>query len=301
MTTATVFGLFLPQISMSFERILERALTAEEVGFDNVWFIDHLWASGATHLDMMEAWTVASAVAARTTRIRIGHLVMCDPFRHPALLAKMAASLDVVSGGRLDLGIGWGSTTDEMHAFGIGVDPPARRAARLAETLEVLELLFTGEPVTYDGRTVRLDGAVARPVPVQRPLPLHIGGAGPKLTLPLVARHATWWNCPTYAVDRLAELRPLVGDRVRVSVQHPVALVGDEHERDEIVAVAQRRFGTWGGLLCGTADELADALAREVALGVDGFAVQLHDFGRPETIRRFAEDVVPAVRARVSQ
>ena len=184
----TSFGLFLPQVRLSFDTLLERTLVAEAAGFDTVWFMDHLFAAGAPELDVLEGWTTATAVAARTERIRVGHMVLCDAFRHPALLAKMAVSLDHISGGRLELGIGWGSLPDELKAFGFGATSAADRSARLAETLEVMQLLFTGEPVSYKGRFVELDGAFCHPIPVQDPLPIHIGGAGERLTLPLVDR-----------------------------------------------------------------------------------------------------------------
>src|SRR3954468_12053456 len=132
------FGLFLPQVRLSFETLLERTLVAEASGFDTVWFMDHLWAAGAPELDVLEGWTTATAVAARTSRIRVGHMVLCDAFRHPAVLAKMAVSLDRISGGRLDLGIGWGSLPDELKAFGFGSPSNADRSARLGETLEIL-------------------------------------------------------------------------------------------------------------------------------------------------------------------
>jgi alkanesulfonate monooxygenase SsuD/methylene tetrahydromethanopterin reductase-like flavin-dependent oxidoreductase (luciferase family) len=122
------FGLYLPQLRMSFDRILERTLAAEAAGFDSIWLMDHLCAPMATDVDTFEGWTIASALAARTSTIRIGHLVLCDPFRHPALLAKMAATLDVVSGGRLELGIGWGSVPDELRAYGFGPEPAPVRS-----------------------------------------------------------------------------------------------------------------------------------------------------------------------------
>jgi len=290
------FGLFLPQIAMSFDVILERAVAAEAAGFDSVWFMDHLAAPGALERDTLEGWTLAAAVAARTSRIRIGHLVTCDPFRHPAVLAKMAATLDVVSGGRLELGLGWGSVEEELTRFGIDAGPPARRAARLRETLEVLDRMFSGEPFDFDGETVRLAGAIGRPVPVQGHVPVHLGGAGPRLTMPLVREYADWWNCPSYGVERLAELRPAAGT-ARVSVQHPVGLVAGEADRDAVDAQTRRRFGSWGGTLVGTGPELAEALAAEAALGVEGFVVQLSDFGTPATIDRFMETVAPGVRA----
>ena len=290
------FGIYLPQVRMSFDRILERTLAAEAAGFDSVWLMDHLTAPAAPEVDTLEGWTVASALAARTSRIRIGHLVLCDPFRHAALLAKMAATLDVVSGGRLDLGIGWGSVPVELETYGFGPEPPARRAAKLHETLEVLELMFRGEPFDYAGEHYRLHGAIGRPVPVQPRIPIHIGGGGPKLTMPLVERFADWWNCPGYALDRIDELRPLAG-RARVSTQHPIGLAADAASRDEAIETVHRRFGTWGGVIAGTTNEVADALAAEVRRGVDGFVMQFGDFGTPETVERFMAEVAPAVRA----
>jgi alkanesulfonate monooxygenase SsuD/methylene tetrahydromethanopterin reductase-like flavin-dependent oxidoreductase (luciferase family) len=292
--SALRFGVFLPQLRMTFSEIDEKVSAAEALGYDSVWFMDHLAAPGMPETDCLEAWTLASALAVRTERIRIGHLVLCNEFRHPALLAKMAATLDHISGGRLDLGLGWGSVPDEFDAFGIGYAPARVRAGRLKETLEVLKLLFTGERVSYKGDYFSLDGAVANPRPVQDPLPIHLGGAGEKLTLPLVAEHATWWNCPSYGIDRLAELRPLAGN-ARVSAQHPVGLVRSESERATVEQQARRRFGAWGGLIVGDAEEVAAALSREVALGVELFVLQFHDFGDPASLEAFARDVIPLV------
>ncbi len=294
------FGLFLPQLRMSFPTMVERALAAEQAGFDSVWLMDHLAAPGATDQDTFEGWTLAAALAARTDTVRIGHLVTCDPFRHPAVLAKMAATVDVVSGGRLELGLGWGSVEDELRRFGVTTDAPTRRAARLRETLEILQLMFSGAPFDYAGDQVHLAGAIGRPVPTQAHIPVHLGGAGPKLTMPLVRSYADWWNCPSYAVERLAELRPLAGD-ARVSVQHPVGLVLDQADRDSVDAQARRRFGSWGGLLVGTADEVADALRREVELGAEGFVLQFSDFGTPATVDHFMAAVAPVVRAHAAQ
>jgi len=284
------FGVFLPQLRMSYETLLERTLAAERLGFDSVWLMDHLAAPALPEADCLEGWTLASALAARTSRIRIGHLVLCDAFRHPALLAKMAATLDVISGGRLELGLGWGSVPGELEAFGIGREPAAVRAARLAETLDVLRLLFGGEPVDYAGRFFQLAGACARPRPLQDPLPIHLGGAGEKLTLPLAARTASWWNCPSYAAERLAALAPRAAP-ARISVQRPVALLRHERQRAHVTALAERRFGAWGGLLVGTAEELRERFAREAALGAELFVLQFHDFATPDTLAAFADGV----------
>lgn len=291
-------GVYLPQLRMDFGTIEARVLAAEEAGFHSAWFMDHLAPPAGPQLECLEAWTLATAIALRTTRIRIGHLVLCNPFRHPALLAKMAASLDVMSGGRLELGLGWGSVAAELRAFGFGEEGAARRSARLAETLEILELLFAGEPVSYTGRFTRLDGAVSRPRPVNGRVPIHLGGVGRRYTLPLVERFADWWNCPSYGVLDLDRLRPLVGDRARLSVQHPIGLARTSHEREAIRSQAERRFGGWGGVIAGTPDEVVDSLRREMEMGVELFVVQFSDFGTPATLRLFAEEVMPALDGR---
>ena len=290
-------GLYLPQLRMDFATIEERARVAEEAGFHSVWLMDHLAPPALPEADCLEAWTVATALAMRTSTIRLGHLVLCNEFRHPALLAKMASSLDVVSGGRLELGLGWGSVASELESYGFGDPGAAVRSARLAETLEILDRLFTGEPVDFDGAHWTLRGAVCRPVPVQDRIPVHLGGAGVTLTMPLVERYADWWNCPGYGFERFDELRPLAGT-ARVSVQHPVGLAASAAERDEVAEVARRRFGRgWGTVVTGTPDEVAAALRREVdELGVELFVVQLTDFGRPETVRLFGDEVLPALQ-----
>jgi alkanesulfonate monooxygenase SsuD/methylene tetrahydromethanopterin reductase-like flavin-dependent oxidoreductase (luciferase family) len=288
--------LFLPQLRMDFPTILERTLAAEAAGFDSVWLMDHLIAPAVPEHDSFEGWTLAAALAVRTSTIRIGHLVTCDPFRHPAVLAKMAATVDVLSGGRLELGLGWGSVEHELQMFGIGGSSRAARAARMRESITVLELMFAGEPFDHDGEQFHLRGAIGRPRPVQQPRPpLHIGGAGPQLTMPMVRDHADWWNCPTYAMDRFAELRPLAGD-ARASVQRPVALARDDASRAETLAVGERRFGGWGGLVAGTAPEVADALAADVAAGAEGFVLQYTDFGTVATLEHFATTVIPTLR-----
>lgn len=288
------FGLYLPQLRMSFDRMLERTLAAEAAGFDSVWLMDHFAAPMAPDVDTFEGWTIATALAARTSTIRIGHLVLCDPFRHPVLLAKIAASFDVISDGRLELGIGWGSVAEELHTYGFGPEPAAVRAAKLRETLEIVEHMFGGETFDYAGEHFTLHQATGRPVPVQARVPIHIGGGGPKLTMPLVDRFADWWNCPGYALDRLDELRPLAGN-ARISVQHPIGLAHGAADRDDVIATVNRRFGSWGGVIAGTAGEVAGALAAEVDKGVEGFVCQFSDFGTPETIARFMHDVVPIV------
>jgi alkanesulfonate monooxygenase SsuD/methylene tetrahydromethanopterin reductase-like flavin-dependent oxidoreductase (luciferase family) len=164
----------------------------------------------------------------------------------------------------------------------------------LRESLDVCTLMLAGERFDYTGEHFRLEGAIGRPVPTQSHVPIHIGGAGPKLTMPLVRDFADWWNCPSYGVDRLAELRPLAGD-ARVSVQRPVGLALDDAGRDEVVTMSERRFGAWGGLVSGTATEIAEVLAADVAAGAEGFVLPFTDFATAATLEHFMAEVAPAV------
>ena len=289
------FGFYCPQVRASAADVERRVLAAEAAGFDSVWFLDHLAAPGMPDADVYEGWTLASYLAGRTSRIRLGHLVLCDAFRPAQLLAKMSATLDVLSGGRVDLGLGWGSLPDELRSWGFGDVAAAERSRRLEETLQVLPLLWSGEPVTWDGEQVQLSGVIARPRPVQGRIPLHIGGAGRTLTLPLVAKYADWWNVPSYALSQWEELRPLAGPDVRVSTQRPVALVPSADKREEVTALAERRFASWGGLVVADPDELAALLVRERAMGVDAWVLQFTDFGQPETLELFMREVAPAL------
>ncbi|MCU1457735.1 MAG: class flavin-dependent oxidoreductase [Actinomycetia bacterium] len=290
--TGPWFGVFLPQMRMSWTTMLDRVVDAESVGFDSAWLMDHMCPPGAPDHPTFDGWALAAALAARTSSIRLGHLVTCDAFRHPAVLAKMVATIDLISDGRLDLGIGWGSVPAELKTYGMYAGPAAARASRLRESLEVMQLMFSGERFDYSGEHFTLDQAIGLPRPAQAHVPVHIGGTGEKLTMPLVREYADWWNCPTYGVANLAELRELAGG-ARCSVQHPIALAPDEASRADVMDKAQRRFGTWGGLIAGTSNEVADALAAEVAAGVEGFVLQFTDFGQPETLARFMAEVAP--------
>jgi alkanesulfonate monooxygenase SsuD/methylene tetrahydromethanopterin reductase-like flavin-dependent oxidoreductase (luciferase family) len=290
------FGVHVPQFRTDVPTMVERVRAAEEAGFDGFWLMDHLATPGAPQVDTLESWTLLTALAGATSRIRLGHLVGCNPFRHPALLAKMAATLDRISGGRLDLGLGWGSVEEELEAFGFGGATRRERSEALGEALQVVEAMFTGEPFDHDGRYYRLRGACGRPRPVHGRIPVHIGGGGATLTMPLVARHADWWNCVGSARHRLEELAALRG-RARISAQYAVGLAAGAGDRERVAAEVARRMPpeAWGAPLIGTPDELAEALRAEQARGVEMFVLRFSDLGSPETLRLFMREVAPAL------
>ncbi|CAO5249078.1 LLM class flavin-dependent oxidoreductase [Frankia sp. AgKG'84/4] len=201
------FGVYLPQVALDFEFMLDRALACERLGYDAFWLFDHLYAPGLPAVPSLEGWTLATALLARTTRLRGGHLVTCNNFRHPALLARMAATADVISGGRVELGLGSGSVEQEHLQAGFPWGTPRERGERLGEALEIITRMFAAPRTTFEGRHYAVHDLPNLPGPVQRPRPrIHLGGVGPRWTLPLVARYADVWNVPTYALDRIGEL-----------------------------------------------------------------------------------------------
>ncbi len=282
------FNLFLPQMRMSFDQLVARARAAEAAGFVGITGMDHLAPPLADEQPMYEAVVTSAWLAAHTERMRVGSLVLCDAFRHPAVLARQAVSIDHASGGRYELGIGWGSVPDELATFGVGSTEPRERVARLRESLEVIRALWTGEVVDYEGTYHRLRSARQEPRPLGR-IPIVIGGIGPK-TLALVRDYADWWNVRVDQVHKIDELRAHVGD-ARVSIQQMVALVGPDSDRDEVRARAKARFG-WSRPLIGSAAELVDHYGTLADEGIERVYTWFCDFAPPETLGEFGEAVI---------
>lgn len=280
------YWLFLPQMRMTHDAIVERALAAEAAGFEGIAFMDHMAPPLAFEQPMHDAITTAAWVLAKTTTLHASHLVLCDSFRHPGVLAREVLSLDHASGGRFELGIGWGSVPTEFPIFGIGSDVPRDRVRRLAESLEIMTALWSGEVVDYDGEFFQPKGAQFAPTPTRR-IPITIGGVGPK-TRALVARHADWWNVPIHEVRRVPELRETVGD-AKVSIQTMIAVVPDEASRAEVSATVEKRFHPMGMRpVIGTIPELRDYFAEQRTNGVERFYCWFADFAPPSTLELMA-------------
>lgn len=309
---ALELGIYLPQVGFTWEELRARALLCEELGFHSLWLMDHLYPPELPDVASFEAWTAATALLAQTTRLRVGHLVLSATFRHPALLAKMATSLAAISGGRLELGLGSGSYRAEHERAGIAFGGPAERAARLADTLEVVRRAFGGPRIDYTGRGVALRDLPSLPgAALPRPR-IHVGGAGERYTLPLVARHADVWNCPTYALAALPRKRDVLlaecarlgrdASDLRIALEAVLVLVAERRDLDAARALAERRFAGpgWGlaaGGFVGTPDEVIARIAELRAAGVSLFVFFTHDRASEATLRLFAERVMPAFAA----
>jgi F420-dependent oxidoreductase-like protein len=184
-----------PGPSQKFEDVLEIANHAEATGWDGLWLADHFMPDAEdTSTPWPEAWTTLSALAATVPRIRLGTLVTGNTYRHPAVLAKMAATVDHISGGRLVLGLGAGWQENEHRQYGIPFHDVSERLARLNEACQVIKRLFTEEEANFGGAFYQLRDASLEPKPLQQPLPLLIGGGGEKVTLKIVASLADEWN-----------------------------------------------------------------------------------------------------------
>ena len=273
--------LFLPQVRVPVADIVERSRHAEASGFTGIAFIDHLEAPGLPDESIWEAMSVATWVAAKTERLRIGHLVLCDAFRHPAVLAKQAVTLSEASDGRFELGLGSGSWPAEFTRFDVGQQDPVARVKQLESHLDLI-----GQ---YWGRG---DDATRSQSPLPtHPIPLILGGTGRRM-MELVRRYADWWNIPANHIDRLAELAPAAGS-ARVSIQQMIGFVRKDSDPAKVREVSARRFGNLGsGLVCGDADELSGHFSDLSGQGVERFYVWFADFAAPESLHEFGETVI---------
>ncbi|MGA7051238.1 MAG: LLM class flavin-dependent oxidoreductase [Mycobacterium sp.] len=274
--------LFLPQVRLSAADITERARHAEASGFDGIAFIDHLEAPGLPDQSIWEAMAIAAWVAAKTERLRVGHLVLCDAFRHPAVLAKQAVTLSDASEGRFDLGLGSGSWPAEFARFDVGQQDPVARVEQLERHLALISQYWGDE--TGDAGPVQLPKRA-------HPIPLVLGGSGRRI-MELVRKYADWWNLQANHIDRLPKLAPAAGT-ARLSIQQMVGFARAGSDPAVVREVSTRRFGNLGsGLVCGDADELVEHFAGLAAQRVERFYVWFADFAVPKSLHEFGESVI---------
>ncbi len=284
-----------PSQNQRWGDVLAFAKHAEQTGWDGVWFADHFMPNtdGASG-DTLECWVVLATLAAQVPRLRLGSLVCGNTYRHPAVLAKMAATVDVLSGGRLVIGIGAGWRENEHRRYGIPLFDVRERLARLDEACQVIKALTMQRRASFQGRYYRLEDAPLEPKPVQQPLPLLVGGGGEKVTLRIAAAHADEWNTwgdPTVLRHKIGILHrhceQLGRDPadIRISAQALVSF-------DEAGAVAE---GARRRTIAGPPGSLMEMMGAYAEAGVDEFIVPDFNLGtgpqRQEMIDRFLEQV----------
>jgi F420-dependent oxidoreductase-like protein len=310
------FGVFLPfyafksgekNLLTPFDRVRDVVLECERLGYDSVWLDDHLMFE---KLLILECWTTLSALSPITAKIRLGTMVLCNSFRNPALLAKMAATLDVISNGRLELGIGAGVQRDEHVAYGIPFLEPRSRIDRLKEAVEIIQKMWTEEKASYEGKYYRINEAVCEPKPVQKPHPpITIGGGGEKLTLKVAAQHADRCDCgyvPSlelykHKLDVLESHCKAVGrnfNEIEKScwLGGQIFMIPDHEALDERVLHWKPKSTSLEDFkklnFIATPDECKQKIRRYASLGVTHFMLFFGDLPDLSSVRLFADTVV---------
>ena len=292
-----------------FRRMCE---TVEDLGFDHLWVADLLTPSDADWSDgpVLESWSLLSAVASLTRRIPIGPLVCSNTYRHPVMLAKIATTVDIISGCRLTYGIGAGWAREEHRSFGIPFEPISERVARVEEAVQLTKLLWQSpDPVTFQGRYYTLENAPFNPKPVQKPHPpIMIAGVGEKYTLRAVARHADQMNVygsPELVAHKFAVLRQHCLDEGRnfdeIKKTVLVQLVPPERQKewdDFLAKIAEDQPGMLlrgqSQAMTGDVDDWREWVQARADVGVDQVVVNLYTPYAFDAIERFAKEVVPA-------
>ena len=289
------------------------ARTAEDLGYDHLWVYDHVETVPRREAEyVFEAWTTMAALAHVTTRARLGQLVTCAAYRNAGLLAKEAACVDVMSGGRLIFGIGAGWYDSEYRAYGWEFPSAATRLAILDETIQAVKLLWTEKESTFSGRHVRLDGAYCDPKPLQQLPPVWVGGGGEKVTLRIAAERAdaTNWQVGLDEFEHKSAVLREHCDRVGRDFDSITRTHGPDCRLFDTEADLARWLDSpgggslWGGTppdeylaenLVGTAEQVAEKVQGFVDAGCREFVLWFRDYPSTDSLEGFMTDVVPKV------
>jgi F420-dependent oxidoreductase-like protein len=304
-----------PQFGFTFTEIVNLAKEAERLDFTALWASDHLlWDAQSERRDCFDVWALMPALAAVTTKLRLGTLVTCNSYRLPQILAKTAACVDQISNGRLEFGLGAGWKEPEYKAYGIPFPSVPTRLAQLEEAARLIKQLWTEERTSFEGKHYRLENAVCAPKPMQRPLKMWLGGAGEKKLLRIVAEHGDGWNMvfgqPLSVVkQKLEALERHCDDlerdftKIEKSLFIMTCVAESDRELKQREARAAEALGTdvlfqmgrASGTI-GTAQQVADTLRAHRDLGFDYFIAMFPYQQDREMLQRFAETVVPLLR-----
>ena len=318
---APLFGVFVPQgwkmelagiegAENKWNKAVEIAVKAEELGFDSIWVYDHFHnVPVPAHEAVFECWTTIAAISQRTSRIRLGQMVGCNSYRNPGLLAKITSTVDVISGGRLDWGIGAGWYENEYRGYGYEFKKPSDRIGMLRETVEIVKSMWTNAETTYEGKYYRLERANCDPKPLQKPTPpVWIGGGGEKVTLRVVAEHADVSNFGSSVEEFVRKREILKGhcaaigrdeETIRKTVSSEIFI--RETEKEILEAGSRSLWGepaeSWRSkALVGTPEQVSEKIQRYLDAGCTGFVPWCPDYPSTETLELFARHVMPNFR-----
>jgi F420-dependent oxidoreductase-like protein len=306
------FGVQTGQQGIEWATMLDLWTKVDAWGYDSLWNFDHFYPIFvAPEGPCFEGWTTLAALAQATKRARVGTLVNGNTYRHPAVTAKMSATLDHVSGGRFNLGIGAGWFEREHKDFGIDFKDVPRRLQALDEACQIIKGMMTQETTTVHGKHYTVTDALGLPKPIQKPHPpIMIGGTGEKVLLKLVARHADMWNASA-AAERMGHLIEVIGRHAEKEKRDPATIEKTvmmplcyraEKDREQFVCqllASMRQTSPEEArkqAMIGDKEECLDTVARYAKVGVTHFIFMIFAPFFPNEIQAFAEDVIPAAR-----
>jgi F420-dependent oxidoreductase-like protein len=302
------FGLHLPNYTFPdtpderlFERIVEQARAAEDAGFSLVTVMDHLYqihGIGPVTDPMLEGWSTLAALARETTRVRLGTLVTGVTYRNPALLAKTATTLDVISGGRAILGLGAAWNEEEHIGYGFDFPPIRERMDRLDEALTIIRAMFTEDQPSFEGRHYRIDQARNVPRPVQPGGPrILVGGGGEQRTLKIAAKHADITHWFPLGLDALRHKNEVLEgycdeigrdpSTIERTMAAPVVVAGSDADAQKVLELMPPERRPY--VTVGPPEQMADALRPYLDAGFTGFTFNNNIYRTPEAIGRIGE------------
>lgn len=326
------FGLVLPidagtsawDDNLNFERMKEVTMICEDLGFDSVWGPDHLMTGHS--LETFEVWTVLAGLSQVTETMHLGPLVNCASHRNPALLAKIVATLDIMSNGRVDLGIGAGWNGFEQLAYGLPWEQvPKERIRRLTETLQILKGMWTQERFTFKGKYYSVNEAACLPHPVQKPHPkIMVGGKGEQLLLKAVAKYGDAYNIDELTPEDYAHKLEVIRqhctaagtdyNRIEKTMEQYVLITNNPENEKKLVdwtnmhiatSPERKRLGKQPvtvkleeikkEYVFGTVEQVTERLGMYIDVGVQRFMIYFMDFPTLNTILPFARDVMPSL------
>jgi F420-dependent oxidoreductase-like protein len=292
----------------TWETLRDHALLADRLGFDSLWVWDHFYSiNGDLHRPNLEGWQLQAAYAAITKNVRIGCLVAGITHRHPAVLANMATTLDNISDGRAILGIGAAWNALEHNAYGIDLGTPRERSDRFSEATKIIRKLVDGERITFHGKFYDLENAEVLVRPVQKRLPILIGGGGEQRTLRTTARYADMWHgwgTPEQIAQKLAVLRKHCEDigrdpsEIQAVSGKRIVIRKDRAEAQSVLERIARTHGMTSApdAFIGSASEVIDLISSYAAVGVKEFIAPFTTPIDTETIERLGSDVLPRIK-----
>ncbi len=316
-----IFGVFMPQgwkmelasiegAQAKWQKAVDIAVRAEALGYDSIWVYDHFHnVPRPAGEAVFECWTTMAAISQLTTTVRLGQMVGCNSYRQPSVLAKITSTIDVISGGRLDWGIGAGWYENEYKGYGFEFPRPKDRIGMLRECVEIVKSMWTQPETTFDGKYYQLSRANCDPKPLQSPHPpIWIGGGGEQLTLRVVARHADYSNFGGQPEEWARKREILKGHCAAVGRDEET--IGKTWSAEMCIRSSEaelKALGTlslWGDPfekwqangLVGTPEQICEKVQTYVDLGCTGFIPWCSDYPDTESMDLFASEVMPNFR-----